>query len=83
MVIYLKLGRVRGLSIEINKEFGTKPFFKKKYFATEMIIDIPYTQFVFTPSNWNPNLLDSKRKLSHGNNKIGQISKCVKRINAY
>ncbi len=62
MLIYIKLGRVRGLHIEINKEFGTKPFFEKKSFASETIIDIPYTQFVFTPSNWNPIHLDSKKE---------------------
>jgi len=70
MLIYIKLGKVRGLAVEIQKEFGRKPFFLKKSFDTETIIDIPYTQLVYTPSNWYP-----IRKASNGNNKTGQASK--------
>jgi len=83
MIIYLKLGKVRGLSIEINKAFGIKPFFRKKYFATEIQIDIPYTQFVFTPSNWNSQELNSLRKASNGNNKTGQIPKRINGTHNY
>jgi len=54
MLIYIKLGSIRALTIEIKRDFGWKPFFAKKSFATETILDIPYTQFVYTPSNWSP-----------------------------
>lgn len=72
MLIYLKLGKVRGLTIEIRKDFGRKPFFVKKSCDFETIIDIPYTQFVYTPSNWNP-----IGKASNGNNKNGQTAKGI------
>lgn len=77
MLLYVKLGKTRGLSIEFVKDFGRKPLFQKKYFHREIIIDIPYSQFVFTPSNWNSKKLNSLRKKENGNNKTGQIPKCV------
>lgn len=75
MIAYFKLGKRRGLSMEIKKDFGASPIFQKKYFNSEIIVDIPYTQFVYTPGNWIP-----IRRASNGNEQTGQISKSVKRI---
>lgn len=35
MITYLKLGKVRGLSIEMNQNLGGSPFFKKIVFITK------------------------------------------------
>ena len=52
MIHYIKLGKVRGLSIEINKNFGSKPIFRKNSLHGETILDIPYGQLIFTSGQW-------------------------------
>lgn len=74
MIFYLKLGKTRAMSAEFKKDFGSKPLFEKKSFHRETIIDIPYAQFVYTPSNWFP-----RREAANGNNKIRQTGKSLKR----
>ncbi|MCI5061254.1 MAG: hypothetical protein MRY79_09350 [Alphaproteobacteria bacterium] len=54
MITYMKLGRVRGLSIEIKRDFGARPFFRKNTFHYETIVDIPYAQITYTSSKWIP-----------------------------
>ena len=85
MLVHLKLGKVRACTLEIEKKFGTKPLFKKNSFGREVIIDIPYTQLIYTPSNWNPKrdstIKYSTRKASNGNQKIGKTTKRVIGVN--
>ena len=80
MLICMKLGKVRELVIEINKEFGVKPVFQKKSFYNEIIVDIPYIQFVYTPSNWNSRR-DSIRRTLNGDHENRQAAECV--VGAY
>lgn len=75
MIAYIKLGRVRGLSIELNKEFGSMPFFQKNTFHYETIIDIPYVQVTYTSGKWFP-----KRRASNVNKKNGKVGESPKRI---
>ena len=81
MLICLKLGKVRELVVEINKEFGVTPLFEQKSFYNEIIIDIPYIQFVYTPSNWNSRRNLSKKNLlrskPNGNHETRQAAECV------
>jgi hypothetical protein len=54
MIIFIKLGQVRALAIEVNKGLGSRPFFQKKTFHHETILDIPYAQITYTAGNWYP-----------------------------
>ena len=54
MVIYIKLGKVRSISLEWNKEFGFAPVFKKRSYRCETIVDMPYSQLIFTSGKWTP-----------------------------
>ena len=54
MIVYIKLGRVRGLSIEWNKEFGFQPVYKKTSYRCETIVDMPYSQAIYTSGQWTP-----------------------------
>lgn len=54
MILYIKLGNVRSISIEWNKVFGFSPVFKKTSYRCETIVDVPYTQFIFTSGKWTP-----------------------------
>jgi hypothetical protein len=54
MIIYIKLGKTRGLSFELNKNFGFEPFFRKNSLQDETIIDIPWAQIIFTSGKWVP-----------------------------
>ena len=54
MIIYIKLGKTRGLSFELNINFGLKPFFRKNSLHGETIIDIPWAQIIFTSGRWVP-----------------------------
>lgn len=67
MITYIKLGKVRGLSIELGKDLGSKPIFKKNTFHYETIIDIPYGQIIYTSEKWSPINRDLKRRVSNGN----------------
>ena len=54
MIIYIKLGKVRAISIECNRDFGGWPFYKKTSYRCETIVDMPYTQAIFTSGKWTP-----------------------------
>lgn len=89
MIAYIKLGKVRGLSVEINRELGSSPFFQKNTFHHETIVDIPYVQIIYTSGLWTPKkrVLTSKdlikkipiRSASNVNEKTGQTTKCSRR----
>lgn len=72
MIAYIKLGKVRGLSIEWKHDFGLKPFFRKNEFHKETIIDIPYVQITYTSSKWSP-----LRSASNVNEETNKTTKCV------
>jgi len=75
MITYIKLGKVRGLSLEVSKELGASPFFKKNTFHHETIIDIPYTQITFTSAKWTPykKSVKSVRSVANGNQQNHEI----------
>lgn len=54
MILYIKLGNVRSMSVEWNKEFGGSPLFKRTSYRCETIVDMPYTQIIFTSGKWTP-----------------------------
>lgn len=54
MTIYIKLGKVRSISIEWNNEYGLLPLYKKTGYRCETILDMPYTQIIFTSGKWTP-----------------------------
>ncbi len=54
MIITIRLGHVRCMSLEWNKSFGFQPAFKKISYHCETIVDMPYTQIIFTSGKWTP-----------------------------
>jgi len=54
MIFYLKLGKVRGISIELNKTFGIKPVYKITNHHCETVVDVPYIQCIYTSGQWSP-----------------------------
>lgn len=86
MIIYIKLGKVRGLSIEINRDLGFMPFFQKNTFHHETIVDIPCVQIIYTSGRWFPKKrmptydnLTKKipiRSASNVNQKTGKTTSC-------
>ena len=60
MIIYLKLGKVRGVSIEVNKKFGVKPLYKTTKHHCETVVDMPYIQLIYTSGDWSPKNLVNK-----------------------
>ena len=89
MITYIKLGKIRGISIELKKDFGLKPFFRKNTFHHETIVDIPYIQIIYTSGLWTPKKRvpenDSSikkipiRSASNVNEETGQTTDCSKR----
>ncbi len=89
MITYIKLGRIRGLSVEFKNDFGVKPFFQKNTFHHETIVDIPYVQIIYTSGLWTPKKRASKnndlikkisiRSASNVNEETDQTTKCSKR----
>ena len=90
MITYIKLGKTLGLSIELNRNFGLKPFFRKNSFHHETIIDIPWAQIIFTSGKWVPINKGTKksvvtknmpkRSASNVNSKNNQTTKRVNRV---
>ena len=78
MMNYIKLGRVRGVSVEINRDLGIKPFFEKNSFHHETIIDIPYAQIIYTSGKWCAKKRVPIRSAANGNKKTKQTTKCFK-----
>lgn len=76
MIAYMKLGKTRGMSVEFQKDFGQKPFFRKNSFHYETIIDIPYVQITYTSGKWFP-----KRRAINVNQETNQTTKIPHRIN--
>lgn len=83
MINYIKLGKVRGLCVEINRELGLKPFFKKNGFHHETIIDIPYAQIIYTSSKWCDKKRVLIRSVANANQKTKQVAKCSKRTSGH
>jgi hypothetical protein len=54
MMFFIRLGRVRALNIEFNRDFGFFPPYKKTSYRCETILDMPYTQVIFTSGQWTP-----------------------------
>lgn len=54
MILYMKLGKVRGLSIEIDSALGIKPLYKKTSHHCETVVDVPYIQLIYTSGLWAP-----------------------------
>ncbi len=52
MILYVKLGNVRAVTMEWNKEFGRGPLFKRTSYHCETIVDMPYTQLIITSGKW-------------------------------
>lgn len=75
MITYLKLGRVRGLSLELKKDLGSRPFFQKNTFHYETIIDIPYVQITYTSGRGFP-----KRRAANVNKENGKTGENSKRV---
>ena len=73
MITYIKLGKIRGLAVEFKRDFGGKPFFQKKEFHYETIIDIPYAQIVYTSGRWFP-----VRRVSNVNEETNKITEQLK-----
>ena len=86
MLHYIKLGRVRGLSIETSGALGAKPIFRKKAFQNEVIIDIPYVQLIYTSGQWQSPKVSLKRKYGSNNNGKSENTKTgngVERVHAH
>lgn len=54
MIFYFRLGKVRGLSLELNRDLGVKPVYKKTFHRCEIVVDMPYTQVIYTSGRWTP-----------------------------
>lgn len=78
MMIFIKLGRVRALHIEFNKEFGFIPFYKKTSYRCETILDMPYTQLIYTSGKWTP-----QRRASNDTKKAEQTARHPERADQY
>lgn len=81
MINYIKLGNIRGISIELNTELGIKALFKRNSFKHETIIDIPYAQIIYTSGRWCAKKRVPIRSVANGNKEIRQTSKNTKRAN--
>ena len=79
MITYIKLGKTRGMSIELNRNLGIKPFFRKNSFHHETIIDIPCVQIIYTASTWCAKKRVPIRSAANGNKKDTKTTKCSKR----
>lgn len=89
MIIYIKLGKVRGLSLEINYNFGMMPIFRKNSLQGETIFDIPWAQIIYTSGRWLPKKQRNKvpvvhaklplRRASNVNSQDHQVTKRVSR----
>ena len=67
MILYIKLGKTRGLSLEVNYNFGAAPFFRKNSLQGETIIDIPWSQIIYTSGRWIPKKQRNKVPVVHVN----------------
>jgi hypothetical protein len=77
MINYIKLGKVRGVSIETSLNLGRKPFFRKNRFHHEIIIDIPYVQIIYTTGKWHKLKRVPIRRAINGNKKTRKVTKRI------
>jgi hypothetical protein len=49
MNLYCKAGQLFALYIEVDREYGYKPFLKWRNYEGEKILDLPYSRVIFTP----------------------------------
>lgn len=54
MIVHVRLGHVRSLTFEWNREFGFNPIYKKTSYHCETIVDMPYSQLIYTSGKWTP-----------------------------
>jgi hypothetical protein len=54
MTIFIKLGKVRSISIEWRHDYSFWPLYKRTSYRCETILDMPYTQIIFTSGKWTP-----------------------------
>jgi hypothetical protein len=78
MIILIKLGKVRAISIEWNRMFGARPFFKKTSYRCETIVDMPYTQAILTSGTWTP-----LRRAANDQQKITKTSDNLERVDRH
>jgi len=78
MIIYIKLGKVRGLTLELNTRLGLKPFYRKNSFRHETILDIPYSQVIYTSGRWRKNNRVILRSISNVHEKTKKAAGCSK-----
>lgn len=78
MILYVKLGNVRAITVEWNKEFGRGPLFKRTSYHCETIVDMPYTQILFTSGKWTP-----IRRAANDEQKIEKASDDIAGIDRY
>lgn len=83
MIIYIKLGKVRGLSVEINKNLGKTPLCNKNSFRHETVIDIPYVQLIYTSGRWRKRKRVVLRSIINVHQENKQTARRVKRANEY
>ena len=82
MINYIKLGKIRGMSIEISSALGIKPFFKRNSFHHETIIDIPCVQIIYTSGRWCAKKKVPIRSAANVNKKTKQVTKCSRRADS-
>ena len=81
MIIYIKLGKVRGIAIEISKELGLKPICTKNSFRHETVIDIPCIQIIYTSGRWRKSNRVTIRSIPNVYEETDQITKSARRVN--
>lgn len=69
MIFYVKLGRVRGLSVELSSMLGIIPVYKRISFRCETIVDMPYMQIIYTSGRWSPVRDDFRRSVANDREK--------------
>lgn len=80
MIFFMKLGGNRAMTIEFNKEFGIWPVYKKTSYHCETILDMPYTQIIFTSGKWTPLRRAAKIKAVNDDKSKSETSKAYKNI---
>lgn len=63
MVLFLSLGKIFALYIELNTDLGMKPLFSKENCRGETVLNFPCGQIVYTPRSV---LIENRRRcLTH------------------
>ena len=80
MNFYIKLGKVRGVFLEINKDFGRKPLYKKTAYHCETVVDVPYIQLIYTSGDWTPRKTQKHKTIEDAANDDTCTGKKAKQI---